>query len=85
LIRVFRSNKGREVTTEQRGVFTVTKRADLHSKANSKTGTKTSALAMVQPLALFGSPALLAGEDAAAYHQLVSRFRAAIKPGRYHR
>jgi hypothetical protein len=61
-------------------VFTVTKRADLHSKANSKTGTKTSALAMVQPLALFGSPALLAGEDAAAYHQLVSRFRAAINP-----
>jgi hypothetical protein len=35
---------------------------------------------MVQPLALFGSPVLLAGEDDAAYHQLLSHFRAAISP-----
>jgi hypothetical protein len=55
-------------------VCTVTKRADLHPKANSKTGTETSALATVQPLALFGSPVLLAGEDdPAAYHELLDR------------
>ena len=58
----------------------MTKRADLHPKANSKTGAKASALATVQPLALFGSPVLLAGEDDAAYHELLSRVRAAIKP-----
>jgi len=34
----------------------------------------------VQPLALFGSPVLLAGEDDAAYHQLLSRVRTAINP-----
>jgi hypothetical protein len=61
-------------------VFTVTKRADFRSKANSKTGAKTSALATVQPLALFGSPVLLAGEDDAAYHELLSRVRTAISP-----
>jgi hypothetical protein len=66
------------VTTEQRGVFTVTKRADFRSKANSKTGAKTSTLATVQPLALFGSPVLLAGEDDAAYHEVLSRVRTAI-------
>jgi hypothetical protein len=80
LIRVIRSNKGREVTAEQIGVATVSKRADLHPKTNSKTGTKTSPLATVQPLALFGSPLLLVGEVDAAYHELLSRFRAAINP-----
>ena len=58
----------------------MTKHADFRSKANSKTGAKTSTLATVQPLALFGSPVLLAGEDDAAYHELLSRVRAAIKP-----
>ena len=81
LIRVFRSNKGREVTTEQRGVFTVTKRADFRSKANSKTGAKTSAVATVQPLALFSSPVLLAGEDDATSQPRPHRH----KPGRYYR
>jgi hypothetical protein len=37
-------------------------------------------LATVQPLALFGSPVLLAGEDDAAYHELLSRVRTAISP-----
>ena len=58
----------------------MTKRADFRSKANSKTGTKTSTLATVLPLALFGSPVLLAGEDDAAYHELLSRVRTAISP-----
>jgi hypothetical protein len=80
LIRVIRSNKGREVTAEQRGVFTVTKRADFRSKANSKTRAKTSAVAMVQPVTLLSSPVLLAGEDDAAYHELLSRVRTAINP-----
>jgi hypothetical protein len=35
---------------------------------------------MVQPIALFGSPVLLAGEDDAAYHELLSRVRTAINP-----
>jgi hypothetical protein len=74
------SEQRREVTTEQRGVCKVTKRADLHPKANSKTGSKTSPLATVQPLALFGSPVLLAGEDDTAYHELLSRVRTAINP-----
>jgi hypothetical protein len=51
----------------------VTKRADLEAKAKSKAPAKTLPLATVQPLALFGSPVLLAGEDDAAYHQLLSR------------
>jgi hypothetical protein len=58
----------------------VSKRADLHPKANSKTRAKTSALAMVQPVTLFSSPVLLAGEDDAAYHELLSRVRTAINP-----
>jgi hypothetical protein len=58
----------------------VSKRADLHPKANSKTGSQTSTLATVQPLALFGSPVLLAGEDDAAYHELLTRIRTAINP-----
>jgi len=58
----------------------VTKRADFRSKANSKTGAKASTLATVQPLALFGSPVLLAGEDDDAYHELLSRIRTAINP-----
>jgi hypothetical protein len=61
-------------------VFTVTKRADYRSKANSKTAAKALTLATVQPLALFGSPVLLAGEDDAAYHELLSRVRTAINP-----
>jgi hypothetical protein len=68
------------MTTEQRGGVHVTKRADLEAKAKSKAGPKTLPLAIVQPLALFGSPVLLAGEDDAAYHQLLSRFSAAINP-----
>jgi hypothetical protein len=58
----------------------VSKRADLHPQANSKTRAKTSGLATVQPLTLFGSPVLLGGEDAGAYHELLGRVRAAIKP-----
>ena len=58
----------------------MTKHADLHPKANSKTGAKTSPLTTVKPLALFGSPVLLAGEDDAAYHELLSRIRTAINP-----
>ena len=58
----------------------MTKRADLEAKAKSKAGAKTLPLATVQPLALFGSPVLLAGEDDAAYHQLLSRVRTAINP-----
>jgi hypothetical protein len=62
-------------------VCTVTKRADLHPKTNSKTGAKTSTLATVQPLALFGSaPLLLQGEDAGAYDELLGRVSAAVKP-----
>jgi hypothetical protein len=32
------------------------------------------------PLKLFGEPQLLEGEDAAAYDELLARFRAAVKP-----
>jgi hypothetical protein len=35
---------------------------------------------MVQPVTLFSSPVLLAGEDDAAYHELLSRVRTAINP-----
>src|SRR5262249_47063247 len=63
------------------GVVTVSKRrADLHPKVNSKTRSKTSAVAMVPPVRLFGSPVLLAGEDDATYHELLSRVRTAINP-----
>jgi hypothetical protein len=55
-------------------------RADLHPKANSKTRSKTSAVAMVPPVTLFGSPVLLAGEDDAAYHELLTCVRTAINP-----
>jgi hypothetical protein len=58
----------------------MSKRAGSHPKANSKTGAKTSPLTTVQPLALFGSPVLLAGEDDDAYHELLSRIRTAINP-----
>jgi hypothetical protein len=58
----------------------VSKRAVSHPKANSKTRAKTSAVAMVQPVTLFSSPVLLAGEDDAAYHELLSRVRTAINP-----
>jgi hypothetical protein len=58
----------------------VTKRTDLRLKANSKTGAKTSPLATVKPLALFGSPVLLAGEDDAAFQELLSRVCAVAKP-----
>ena len=59
----------------------MSKRAGLRPKANSKTKSNISPLAKVQGLMLFGSaPLLLAGEDAAAYHELLSRVRAAIKP-----
>ena len=58
----------------------MSKRADLHQKANSKTRFKTSAVARVQPLTLFSSPVLVPGEDDAAYHELLSRVRTAINP-----
>ena len=58
----------------------MTKRTDLHPKANSKSRAKTSAVAMVQPVTLLSSPVLLAGEDAAAYHEFLSRVRTAINP-----
>ena len=58
----------------------MSKRADLHPKDNSKTRAKTSAVAMVQPVTLLSSPVLLAGEDDAAYHELLSRVRTAINP-----
>jgi hypothetical protein len=58
----------------------MSKGAGLHPKANSKTKSKTSALAKVQRLTLFGSPQLLEGEDAAAYDELLSRVSAAAKP-----
>jgi hypothetical protein len=79
LIRVIRSNKGREVTAEQIGVATVSRRAGLNPKANSQTKSKTSALARVQRLTLFGPPQLLEGEDAAAYDELLRRVCAAVK------
>jgi hypothetical protein len=58
----------------------VSKRADSHPKDNSKTRAKTSAVAMVQPVTLFSSPVLLAGEDDATYHELLGRVHAAVKP-----
>jgi hypothetical protein len=58
----------------------MSKSAGLHPKANSKTKSKTSALAKVQRLTLFGSPQLLEGEDAGAYDELLSRVSAAAKP-----
>jgi hypothetical protein len=35
---------------------------------------------MVPPVTLFGSPVLLAGEDDATYHELLTRVRTAINP-----
>jgi len=58
----------------------MSKRAGL-TKANSKTKSNISPLAKVQGLMLFGSaPLLLPGEDADAYHELLSRVRTAINP-----
>ena len=56
------------------------KRAALDAKTNSRARAKTSAVATVQQLALFGRPQLLHGEDAGAYHELLSRVRTVIKP-----
>ena len=42
--------------------------------------SKRSAPAPVRPLALFGPPLLLEGEDAAAYDELVARMCAAVTP-----
>jgi hypothetical protein len=57
----------------------MTKRAGLHP--NSKTKSNISPLAKVQGLMLFGlAPLLLPGEDADAYHELLSRVRTAINP-----
>jgi hypothetical protein len=58
----------------------VSKSADLLPKTNSKTRAKTSAVATIERCVLFGSPQVLQGEDEAAYHELLSRVRAAIKP-----
>ena len=61
------------------------RRADLHPKANSKTRSKTSAVAMVPPVTLFGSPVLLAGEDDAGLSRTSQPRPRSHKPGRYHR
>jgi hypothetical protein len=53
------------------------KRARSEAKATSKS--KTVALVPSQVM-LFGTPQLLEDEDAAAYDELLARFRAAIKP-----
>jgi hypothetical protein len=58
----------------------VRKRAALDAKTNSRTRAKTSAVATVQQLALFGRPQLLHGEDAGAYDELLGRVCAAVKP-----
>jgi hypothetical protein len=58
----------------------MSKSAESHPKANSKSKANTSPLAKVQGLMLFGSPLLLQGEDAAAYDDLLGRVCAAIKP-----
>jgi hypothetical protein len=50
----------------------------LSPKINSKTKSVTTAPAA--RLMLFGQPQLLAGEDAAAYDQLLARLRAAVNP-----
>jgi hypothetical protein len=53
----------------------------VRSKENSRTKSKTSPSAKVQPLTLFGSPQLvLPGEDPAAYDELLGRAYAAVKP-----
>jgi hypothetical protein len=54
------------------------KRVRLSPKINSKTKSVTTAPAA--RLMLFGQPQLLAGEDAAAYDQLLARLRAAVNP-----
>ena len=45
-----------------------------------KPNPKPSTLAKVQRSALFGSPPLIEGEDAAAYEELLGRVCAAVKP-----
>ena len=52
------------------------KRVRLNQKAKSNKSTP----ARVRPLSFFGPPLLLAGEDAAAYDELVARMCAAVKP-----
>src|SRR5687767_9563178 len=54
----------------------MTERVRLNQKAKSNKSTPVP----VRPLALFGPPLLLAGEDAAAYDALVARMCAAVKP-----
>ena len=54
----------------------MTERVRLNQKAKSNKSTP----APVRPLALFGPPLLLEGEDAAAYDELVARMCAAVNP-----
>ena len=58
----------------------MSKGAELHPRANVKAKSDTSVLARVQRSALFGSPPVVEGEDAAAYDELLSRVCAAVKP-----
>jgi hypothetical protein len=58
----------------------VSKNADVHPKTNLTARTKTTAVATVERLRVFGSPQLLEGEDEAAYHDFLGRVYAAIKP-----
>ncbi len=52
------------------------------SSSKLKTGSKSKSLASPSPprLSLFGEPQLLEGEDAAAYHSLLARLYATVKP-----
>jgi hypothetical protein len=50
-------------------------------ESKSNTGiAATSSPGWAQRLALFGPPLLIAGEDAAAYDQLLARICAAVRP-----
>jgi hypothetical protein len=57
----------------------VIERKRLNSKSKSKSKSKSVRVALACPV-LFGEPQLLEGEDAAAYDELLARFRAAVKP-----
>jgi hypothetical protein len=58
----------------------VIKRHRLKLKRDSKSKAKSTVSALPPRYALFGQPHLLAGEDAAAYDQLVERMFATVKP-----
>ena len=48
----------------------------------SESKRELAAPSVPQRLTVFGPPLLLAGEDAAAYDELLARMCAAVKPGR---